>query len=91
MAMVLLGAAAGIFTASRIFDFDFGLFDEPAIEENPTMFENLWNKPMIFIGLGLAGIAITVVAAIGCCKMSTTDEEIPNDELVLRNRNVKRQ
>ena len=46
------------------------------------MVDELWNKPMIFIGLGLAGIAITVVAAIGCCKMSTTNEEIPNEILV---------
>ena len=42
---------------------------KPAIEENPTMFDDLWNKPAMLIGLGLAGIAIILAAGICCSKM----------------------
>ena len=69
----------------RIFDLDLDRFspDLPAIQEipeNPTMFENLWNKPMILVGLGIA--VIVVAAGIVFWKMFTTNEEIPNDEKI---------
>ena len=101
MAAISLGAAAGILTASRIFGLDFDLFspDEPAIEENPTMPDNLWNKPMMLVGLGLAGIAMIATAGIACWKMFAPNDEISNEEplieteprtIALRNRNVNR-
>ena len=86
-----------------VFAMNQFLEDKPAIEENPTMFEDLWNKPpMMLIGLGLAGIAIIVAAGIGCWKMFAKNEETSKDEplideplieptMVLRNRNVNRQ
>ena len=38
------------------------------------MVDELWNKPMIWIGLALSA------AGIGCWKMFATNEEIFNDE-----------
>ena len=101
-AMISLGTAAGIFTASRIFGPDFDLFsqDEPAaIEENPTMLDNLWNNPMMLVGLGLTGIAIIATAGFTCFKMFTPNEETPDEPMIeteptmisLRSRNVYRQ
>ena len=75
-------------------DFDlFSLDDEPSISrgsassnlasiqenpENPTLFENSWNKSMMLIGLlSIAGI---VAAGILFWKMFKTNEEIPNEE-----------
>ena len=81
-AMISLGTAAGIFTASRIFGPDFDLFsqDEPAaIEENPTMLDNLWNNPMMLLGITIAGIAM-VAMSIRYRKMFTMNKEIPKGE-----------
>ena len=77
--MNFLGATTGILISSCIFGLDFDLFnpDEPAIQE-PTMSDNLWNKPMM-VGLTLAGIAIVAAVGFGCWKMLTTNEEIPNN------------
>ena len=101
-AMISLGTAAGIFTASRIFGPDFDLFsrDEPAaIEENPTMLDNFWNNPMMLVGLGLTGIAIIATAGFTCFKMFIPYEETPHEPMIeteptmisLRSRNVYRQ
>ena len=100
-AMISLGTAAGIFTASRIFGPDFDLFsrDEPAIEENPTMLDNLWNNPMMLVGLGLTGIAIIATAGFTCFKRFTPNVETPDEPMIeteptmisLRSRNVYRQ
>ena len=71
------------------------LEDEPAIEENPTMFNELWNNPMMLIGVALVGIAGLVAVGIGCWKMFASNDEDESvieigEPIVLRNRNVKR-
>ena len=54
-----------------------GIFTTP--EPEPTLFENLWNKPLMML-IGFTTLAGIAKAAMGYWKMFTMNEENLNDE-----------